>query len=97
MWMEDSAALGAFDDMLTALNAPMSSWLTEMHKHAEQSMQWMTLFTMGRFVRVYNQMRDQGEEIGVAYNAALGACLSDPQVQEAIAQMTRAGLERGFQ
>lgn len=95
--MEDPLALGAFDDMLTSMNQPASAWLTEMHKHAEQSMQWLTLFSLGRFIRVYNQMRDQGEEIVVAYNAALGAVLSDPQVQQAIAQMTQGALERGFQ
>ncbi len=96
-WMEDPEALNAFDDMLSSMYAPCTHWLTQMHPHSEQSMQWLTLFTMGRFVRVYNQMREQGEEIMVSYNSALGACVADPQVQQAIAQMTRAGLERGFQ
>lgn len=96
-WQDDPNALNAFDDMLSSMNASVSHWLTTMHPHSEQSMQWLTLFTLGRFVRVYNQMRDQGEEIMVAYNAALGSVISDPQVQQAIAQMTQAGLERGFQ
>lgn len=97
MWQEDAIALGAFDDMMSSLNQPMSAWLTAMHPHSEQSMQWLTLFTLGRFVRVFNQMRENGEEVMVAYNAALAACVSDPQVQAAIAQMTGQMLDRRFE
>jgi len=96
MWQDDYEAVNAFDDMLSSINAPMSHWLTMMHPHADQSMQWLTLFTMGRFVRVYNQMRDQGEEPLIAYNSAIASCLSDPQVQQAIANMTQQAVEGGF-
>ena len=95
-WMTDSKTLGAFDDLMMSMGKPLDHFLTEIHKHAEQSPPWMILFAYGKFVMEYDTLRNLGHDILAAYNGALAVVVSDPGIQALLAQFTQQAINKGL-
>ena len=87
-WNNDEEALGRFDDLMQSMGPTLHNFLNTMMKYSTPQPHWLILFTYGKFVYTYNDFRNQGLDIISAYNAALGICLGDPQIQTLMARFT---------
>lgn len=96
VWNQDQEALNRFDDLMQGMGEPLHQFLNCMMKYSTPQPHWLLLFTYGKFVYTYNDFRNQGLDIISAYNAALGICLGDPQIQQLMARFTADALEKGI-
>ena len=81
----------ALDDLLSAETEPSKRLMENVYVHSSISPlsgQLATLgFAAGLFVFHYNEFRDQGFEVELAFQAAQAQVLNHPVIQEALAQL----------
>jgi hypothetical protein len=94
--MNDPSCLEAFDDMMQSLSQPLDRLLEALADHAEQTPQWMMLFSFGKWVIEYDNMRNLGNDCVASYNGALALVLSDPSVQALLQRFVQQGIDKGL-
>ena len=79
-WVEDTDVMNAFDDMLFSMKNTVPNFLESIYPHAEPNPQWSLLFTLGRFVHIYNEVRmDDSLNHSDAFHESWIRFLDDPR------------------
>ena len=96
--LTDPEFCDALDDALQAVTEPSKRLMENVFLQGGLSPhygQFATLgFAAGLFVFYYNEYRDEGYEVEIAFQAAQAQVLSHPVIQEALARLVTTSVNR---